>query len=75
MARVRKAKRRAFVCGKCGHRKADPGEMRTSAGTLTALVDIDSRRYAYLACRRCGYTEFYQRQADTAFKLFDFLLG
>ena len=60
-------------CLKCGSTTKDAGEFRASGGFWSSFFDLSNRRFRYLTCRRCGFTEFYNAQISGAAKVFDFL--
>jgi predicted nucleic-acid-binding Zn-ribbon protein len=60
-----------FECPKCGHKKCDVGEVRVSGGSLSAVFDVENRKFSSVTCEHCRYTEFYQTESGNLAKLFD----
>jgi predicted nucleic-acid-binding Zn-ribbon protein len=48
-----------YCCSKCNHDKYLTGEVRTSGGSMSAVFDLETKKFHYLACQRCGYSEFF----------------
>ena len=67
--------KKPYVCPKCGHNRCRVGNARTSGGFLSAVFEVDSQHFSYVACGRCRYTEFYQCDVSSLGMLFDFLVG
>lgn len=65
----------AKACPKCGSHGKKQGEFRASGGFWSSFFDYSNKRFRYLSCRQCGYTEFYNSSISGAQKFFDFLAG
>ena len=65
----------AKACPKCGCRDKAQGEFRAAGGFLSSFFDYSNKRFRYLSCSKCGYTEFYYSSISGAAKFFDFLAG
>lgn len=65
---------RSYTCPKCGNRKADIDEIRTTGAGFTRYFNIQNRRFTTVSCTHCGYTEFYRgARASGASSVLDFL--
>lgn len=65
---------RSYTCPKCGNRKADIDEIRTTGAGFTRYFNIQNRRFTSVSCTQCGYTEFYRgARASGASSVLDFL--
>lgn len=51
---------RGYTCVKCGGRKADTDQIRTTGSGFTRYFNIQNRRFTAVTCTHCGYTEFYR---------------
>lgn len=65
----------ARACPKCGAHEKTQGEFRAAGGFWSSFFDYSNKRFRYLSCERCGYTEFYNSSISGAAKFFDFLGG
>jgi predicted nucleic-acid-binding Zn-ribbon protein len=65
---------KSYTCPKCGGRKADLDEIRTTGSGFTKLFNIQNRRFTTVICSQCGFTEFYSgRKSSGASNVLDFL--
>jgi hypothetical protein len=62
-------------CPKCRCNIFDTGEIRASGGALSAMFDLQNRRFSYVTCKRCRYTEFYQTELSSLQKALDLFVG
>jgi len=65
----------ATSCPKCGGHAKEQGEFRAAGGFWSSFFDYSNKRFRYLACKNCGYTEFYKTSISGTAKFFDFLGG
>ena len=49
-----------FVCPKCGNTTYDLGEIHTTGGFISKVLDVQNKKFTHVTCKRCKYTEFYQ---------------
>ncbi len=61
-----------FKCVKCGHHDYETGEMRATGGTLSKIFDVQNKKFSYVACTRCKYTEFYKASTGALSNIVDF---
>jgi predicted nucleic-acid-binding Zn-ribbon protein len=64
---------RAWQCPKCESTGKEVGEFRAHGGFWSSFFDVSTRRFNFVSCKRCGYTEFYKANVAASSKLFDFL--
>lgn len=65
----------ARACPKCGSHDKEKGEFRAAGGFVSSFFDVSTRRFRYLSCKGCGYTEFYNSSISGSAKFIDFLGG
>ena len=65
----------AKVCPKCGAYGKQQGEFRAAGGFWSSFFDYSNKRFRYLSCVNCGYTEFYNSSISGVANFFDFLAG
>ncbi|GAK91419.1 hypothetical protein JCM19298_2700 [Nonlabens ulvanivorans] len=46
--------------------------MRATGGTLSKIFDVQNKKFSYVACTRCKYTEFYKASTGALSNIFDF---
>ena len=51
------------------------GELRGSAGGISAAFELSNVRFEYVSCVVCGYTEFYRSEVSALGQLADLLTG
>jgi predicted nucleic-acid-binding Zn-ribbon protein len=51
---------RNYTCPKCGWRKAEIDNIRTTGAGFTRFFDIQNRKFIAVSCEKCGFTEFYK---------------
>ena len=67
---------RSYTCPKCGNRKAEKDNIRTTGAGFTRYFNIQNRRFIAVSCTRCGYTEFYKESlTSSASNILDFITG
>ena len=65
---------RSYVCPKCGGRKAEIDQIRTTGAGFTRYFNIQNRKFTAVSCSHCGFTEFYSgHRASGASSILDFL--
>ena len=65
---------RSYTCQKCGGKKAEVDEIRTTGAGFTKYFNIQNRKFTAVSCTHCGYTEFYRGgPASGASNVLDFL--
>lgn len=71
-ARFKALGARRFACAKCDSDQYKVGELRASGGLLSSVLEVESEKFSYIACARCGYTELYRGDRSVLRQLFDF---
>jgi len=51
-------------CPKCGSERVRVGEVGTTGGDLSKLVDWQTETFQVASCKNCGYSEFYRGLDD-----------
>ena len=46
-----------FVCPKCGNKSYETGEIRTTGGFISKVLDVQNKKFTHVTCKRCKYTE------------------
>ena len=65
---------KSYTCPKCGNRKAELDQIRTTGSGFTRFFDIQNRRFTAVSCSQCGYTELYKgTRASGGSNVLDFL--
>ncbi len=64
-----------YICPKCKGTDFDAGEIRASGGFLSALFELQNKRFSYVSCKRCKYTEFYRAELGKLQSVLDLLVG
>jgi predicted nucleic-acid-binding Zn-ribbon protein len=62
-------------CLKCSGDMTVRGELRGSAGGISAAFELSNARFRYVSCARCGYTEFYRSEVSGLGQLADLFTG
>lgn len=52
---------KSYTCPKCGNRKAEIDQIRTTGAGFTRYFNIQNRKFTAVTCARCGFTEFYRK--------------
>lgn len=68
--------KKGYTCPKCGNRKAETDEIRTTGAGFTRFFNIQNRKFSAVSCSKCGYTEFYKgSRTGGASNVLDFITG
>jgi predicted nucleic-acid-binding Zn-ribbon protein len=49
-----------YKCPKCGHSQYTIGEMWAAGTILVKILGFENRRFTYISCNMCRFTEFYK---------------
>jgi uncharacterized protein len=49
-----------YKCTKCGNSQYTIGEMWTSSSFVTKFLGFENRRFTYISCNMCHFTEIYK---------------
>ena len=63
-----------YQCMKCAHDCYEVGETRSSGGLLSSFFEVETEKFSFVACVRCGYTEFYRHKRNPL-RVLDFSIG
>jgi len=65
---------KSYQCIKCGSKKAEVDNIRTTGSGFTRFFNIQNRKFAAVSCTNCGFTEFYRKgKTSGASNVLDFL--
>jgi len=66
--------KKVYQCPKCGGKKVEADEIRTTGAGFTKFFNIQNRRFTAVSCSNCGYTEFYKKtHSSGASNVLDFI--
>ena len=60
-------------CPKCGGTEVETDEVATSGTGFSKMFDVQNRRFVFVSCAECGYSEPYKGQSSG--NAIDFFLG
>jgi uncharacterized protein len=49
-----------YTCPKCGNKEYEIGEMWTVGSIWTRLFEVHNRRFTFISCQRCRFTELFK---------------
>ncbi len=49
-----------YTCPKCGGKQYEMGEMWTIGSIWTRLFEVHNRRFVFISCQRCRFTELFK---------------
>ena len=55
-----------YKCSKCNGGKYRRGEVWMSGSFWKRILNVENRHFVTRACATCGYTEFFEKVAETA---------
>jgi uncharacterized protein len=62
-----------YTCQKCGNKQYEIGEIWTISSFWTRLFEYYNRRFTYITCQRCKYTEFFKVPKKKIGEAFNFV--
>ena len=62
-------------CPKCSDAMSIRGQLRASAGGISAAFELSNARFDSVSCVRCGYTEFYRSEVSGLGQLADLFVS
>lgn len=62
-------------CVKCGSRDAGQKEVAMTGTGLSKMLDIQKNKFLVVYCKKCGYSEFYNREASLGGNILDLFFG
>ena len=64
-----------FECMKCNCNDFEVGQLRGKGGIFSAVFNFNNKRFYYISCNSCGFTEFYKRDLSGRQKALDLFTG
>jgi predicted nucleic-acid-binding Zn-ribbon protein len=49
-----------YTCPKCGNKQYETGEIWTVGSIWTRMFEVHNRRFTFLTCQKCKFTELYK---------------
>ena len=62
-------------CLKCGSKDADKKEVAMTGIGLSKMFDIQHNTFIVVYCKKCGYSEFYNKQTSGTSNILDLFFG
>ncbi|WP_108670448.1 zinc ribbon domain-containing protein [Peribacillus acanthi] len=62
-------------CIKCGHTETDRKEVAMTGTGLSKMFDIQHNQFIVIYCKKCGYSEFYNKKASMGSNILDLFFG
>ncbi|MCT2345714.1 zinc ribbon domain-containing protein [Niallia taxi] len=62
-------------CLKCGSKDADKKEVAMTGTGLSKMFDIQHNTFIVVYCKKCGYSEFYNKQTSGTSNILDLFFG
>ncbi|WP_044747411.1 zinc ribbon domain-containing protein [Bacillus alveayuensis] len=62
-------------CVKCGSTDAGKKEVAMTGTGLSKMFDIQHNQFIVVYCKKCGYSEFYNKNSSTASNILDLFFG
>ncbi|ALC82340.1 MULTISPECIES: zinc ribbon domain-containing protein [Bacillus] len=62
-------------CIKCGSTEAGQKEIATTGTGLSKMFDVQNNRFLVVYCKKCGYSEFYNKDASLGGNILDLFFG
>lgn len=64
-----------YTCAKCGSHDCSVGELRGTGGLASSMFNLQNTKFAFVACKQCGFTDFYLKTVAQLQKFLDLLSG
>lgn len=61
-----------YTCPKCGFKEYEIGEMWTVGSIWTRMFEFHNRRFTYVTCRNCRFTELYKISKEKIAEVINF---
>jgi uncharacterized protein len=62
-------------CIKCGSIDAGQKDVAMTGTGLSKMFDIQNNQFTVVYCKKCGYSEFYNKEASAGSNILDFFFG
>ncbi|MCM3670713.1 zinc ribbon domain-containing protein [Mesobacillus maritimus] len=60
---------------KCGSKDASKKEVAMTGTGLSKIFDVQHNQFIVVYCNKCGYSEFYNKEASKASNILDLFFG
>lgn len=62
-------------CVKCGHTEVEEGTLSATGSGFSKIFDLQHNNFTTIACKNCGYTEFYKVDKNRTTDIVDLFFG
>ncbi|MFQ3545111.1 zinc ribbon domain-containing protein [Halobacillus rhizosphaerae] len=62
-------------CVKCGSQDAGEKDVSMTGSGLSKMLDVQNNKFTVVYCKKCGYSEFYNKQASMGSNILDLFFG
>jgi hypothetical protein len=62
-----------YTCPKCGNKQYEIGEMWTIGSLWTRIFEYHNRRFTFVSCSKCHFTEFFKIHKKDIGEVYNFL--
>jgi uncharacterized protein len=62
-------------CIKCGGTEVGKKEVAMTGTGLSKMFDIQHNQFVVVYCKKCGYSEFYNKKSSVASNILDLFFG
>jgi len=62
-------------CIKCGSRQAEKKEVAMTGTGLSKIFDVQHNQFIVVYCKKCGYSEFYNKKSSAGSNILDLFFG
>lgn len=62
-------------CMKCGSTQAGTKEIATTGTGLSKIFDVQHNQFIVVYCKKCGYSEFYNKESSKLSNVVDLFFG
>ena len=60
-----------FTCPKCGNKQYEMGEIWTIGSIWTRMFEFHNRRFTFVSCQKCRYTELFKTSQKNIGEVFN----
>ena len=64
-----------YVCPKRDCRSCEVGEIRAAGSIMSAVFDVESKRFTTVTCTNCKFTEIHKAESSDIAKILDMISG
>lgn len=62
-------------CIKCGSKDVGEKEVAMTGTGLSKMFDVQKNRFTVVFCKKCGYSEFYNKDSSMGSNILDLFFG